>query len=160
MGTRCLTVFQDNDGTEIAVLYRQFDGYPDGMGNDLKEFLAPKRLVNGMSGDTSKVANGMGCLAAQIVAHFKTEAGNFYLYPAGARDCGEEFIYTLYPAVGVIHMRVQAGSVTFFGMPGTKQGNMGILYDGPASAFDSDRADKVRKEIRDEIPNDFIEGQK
>lgn len=31
MGTRSLTVMKDT-GNEIAVLYRQFDGYPEGHG--------------------------------------------------------------------------------------------------------------------------------
>ena len=30
MGTRCLTIFKEADGEEIAVLYRQIDGHPEG----------------------------------------------------------------------------------------------------------------------------------
>lgn len=98
MGTRSLTVFVEEDGTEIVVMYRQFDGYLEGMGKDLAEFLDGIKLVNGIPmGTTKRLANGMGCLAAQAIADFKTEVGNVYLYPAGTRDCGEEFIYTVYP---------------------------------------------------------------
>jgi hypothetical protein len=39
----------------------------------------------------------MSCLAAQVVAHFKTEIGSFYLYPSGTRGMDEEYIYILYP---------------------------------------------------------------
>ena len=95
MGTRCLTVVKD-DGKDVCVLYRQFDGYPEGHGLELCEFLNKiKRITNGISGDPKGTANGMGCLAAQLVAHFKNEVGQFYLYPSGTRDVGEEFIYVV-----------------------------------------------------------------
>ena len=138
MGTRCLTVMNDSDGNEIAVLYRQFDGYPEGHGADLKDFLSPFAIVNGIhSGETRKIANGAGCLAAQIVVHFKgEEAGNIYLYPAGTRDCGEEYVYTLQPNGENINLTVQAGMMTFFGMPGTPQAEMQLLYDGDITKFD------------------------
>lgn len=99
MGTRCLTVVNDEIGREIGVLYRQMDGYPEGHGEELRKFVGSRIIVNGLSGgpwnEDNGVANGMGCLFAQIVAHFKTEAGMFYLYPPGTRDYGEEYIYTV-----------------------------------------------------------------
>jgi hypothetical protein len=115
MGTRSLTVFRESDGTEIVVMYRQMDGYPDGHGQELAEFLKDFRITNGLSGEATKhrVANGMDCLAAQVVARFKHdvqhkrqerdfeykdswgEAGSIYLHPAGTRDAGEEYIYTV-----------------------------------------------------------------
>ena len=95
MGTRALTVINASEG-EIMVLYRQFDGYPDGHGLELADFLSGMRLVKGFSGDEKgKWANGMDCLAAQLVANFKTQPGGIYLYPAGTRDTGEDYIYTL-----------------------------------------------------------------
>lgn len=136
MGTRCLTVMRNKLDQEIAVLYRQYDGYPEGHGNDLKKFLAPITLVNGLGHAASSVANGMDCLAAQIVSHFKQQAGDFYLMPAGTRDVGEDFVYTVYEKDKSIHLKVQAGCMTFFGMPGTTQAEMPVLYDGPAGAFD------------------------
>ena len=44
----------------------------------------------------------MSCLVAQTVAHFKTRSpvGGFYLYPAGTRNAGEEFIYEVAGAEG------------------------------------------------------------
>jgi len=40
MGTRSLTIFFDGDrDEEIAVMYRQFDGSPEGHGALLAEFL-------------------------------------------------------------------------------------------------------------------------
>ena len=96
MGTRCLTVFKEEDGTEIAVLYRQMDGYPDGHGKELADFLEGKTIINGYSGESLGTAfNGMHCLAAAVVAHFKDGIGSFYLYPAGTRGMDEEYIYTV-----------------------------------------------------------------
>lgn len=151
---------QDNQGKEIAVLYRQYDGYPDGHGNDLKELLGPITIVNGIRGGQKHIANGAECLAAQIVAHFKEDVGGFYLYPAGTRDCGEEYVYTVYPSGELVNMRVQVGSVTFFGLPGTKQSNMPVLYDGAAKDFDVEKAEAIHLEVRKEIPNDYIESKK
>lgn len=95
MGTRSLTVIQDS-GEPICVLYRQFDGYPEGHGKELAEFLSGFRIVNGYNPYyTAKIANGMNCLAAQIIAHFKKGVGDFYLYPPKTNDVGEEYVYTV-----------------------------------------------------------------
>ena len=166
MGTRSLTVVLEEDGPEICVLYRHNDGYPTGHGSELKEFLTRLRVVNGLSsGQEGILANGMGCLAAQLVAHFKTGPGGFYLYPTGTRDCGEEYVYTVYirrpekrgPAI--LSLKIQAGAVTYFGFPGTKQGNMPVLYDGPVIDFDPELVQRQWK-ARDEDPvNDFVDHQ-
>jgi hypothetical protein len=142
MGTRCLTVINDHYGKEIAVLYRQFDGYPEGHGTELKAFLSGKRISNGIM---PGCFNGMECLAASVVANFKTAPGGFYLYRADTRDIGEEFVYTIYPTKETtgrnhqasfgINLRVQSGAVAYFGNPGTKQADMPVVYDGPVSDF-------------------------
>ena len=109
MGTRCLTVFKEDDGTEIAVLYRQMDGYPDGHGQELTDFLKDHHISNGIGpNETDADFNGMNCLAASVIAHFKNGIGMFYLYPAGTRDCGEEFIYTVTNKGGIPHVEVSS----------------------------------------------------
>lgn len=137
-----------DDGEELAVLYRQFDGYLEGHGKDLRDFLKDFEVVNGIGDKTRKIANGMGCLAAQVIAHFKKEVGNFYLYPAGTRDVGEEYVYTLsvLGATGMINLKVQSGDMTFFGLPGTKQADMNVLYDGPIGSFDWEEVKKKEEE--------------
>ena len=62
----------------ICSMYRQFDGYLSGHGQDLADFLDDTPLVNGLSGD-GNCFNGAGCLAAQMVEHFKEGAGGIYL---------------------------------------------------------------------------------
>lgn len=159
MGTRSLTIVEEAGGAEICVLYRQYDGYPTGHGAELKSFLHGIQIVNGLGlGDMNRTANGMGCLAAQLIANFKTEPGGFYLYPAGSRDCGEEYIYTVYLDTGKLMLRVEAGAVTYFGLPGTKQANMPTLYDGQIESFDPDAVESHwRTGGRDQVVNDFVD---
>ena len=97
MGTRSLTFVYDGKEPMIN-MYRQFDGYPSGHGSELAEFLNSfDAIVNGIPvGDKRKMANGMGCLAAQMIANFKTDVGGFYIYPVTAGDCGQEYEYHVY----------------------------------------------------------------
>ena len=110
MGTRSLTIFNNEwDNEEIVVLYRQYDGYPTGHGRDLLNFLNNMKIVNGMNSKNEKlkIANGMGCLSAQVIAYLKEAPGDFYLHSAGTRDIGEEFIYTLYYENDKLKIKVQ-----------------------------------------------------
>lgn len=133
MGTRSLTRIIDSNGDCIINMYRQFDGYPSGHGRDLFDFLDGFNIVNGYNGQEGpKAANGAGCLAAQLVTHFKRRGnesemlvsllkqalaepdgelrkrvtemveykearliGSFYLYPASATDCGQDYEYVI-----------------------------------------------------------------
>jgi len=97
MGTRSLTVFTDEDDKEIAVLYRQSGGHPEAHGQDLLNFYKGKKLCNGIGTGCSLETyfNGMGCLTAATIAHFKKNIGNFYLHRARTRDVGEEYVYTV-----------------------------------------------------------------
>jgi len=101
MATRALiVVYDDFNDREMVTIYKHWDGYPEapGLGATLAEFLANIRLVNGLPlGDKSSLANGMDCLAAQIVAFLKEEAGDVYLQATGTRDMGEEYVYHVLP---------------------------------------------------------------
>ena len=116
MGTRSLTrVIPRQEGLSfseghehvnksVTNMYRQYDGYPEGHGVDLAEFLDDFNVVNGLGADTypRKTANGCGCLAAQLVQHFKDGPGNIYLQPCNGEigESWEEYIYTVYPKEG------------------------------------------------------------
>lgn len=94
MGTRAVTKVLNEDGDVILSMYSQFDGYPDGLGRSLVEFLKKIKMVNGIRFDEErKVANGMGCLAAQLVVELKKEAGGYYLTTP---DDEESYNYTIY----------------------------------------------------------------
>lgn len=94
MGTRSITRVIA-DGEPIVAMYRQMDGYPAGHGKELAEFLDGVVMVNGIGMDSAgkKIANGYDCLAAQLVAHFKTEPGGIYLVPTKKADHGQEYEY-------------------------------------------------------------------
>ncbi len=98
MGTRSLTYVMEERET-LVCMYRQMDGYPSGHGAELAEFLLPMNVVNGIlaTEKVEKVANGMGCLAAQLIAHFKTGVGDFYMMPTErGQNCGQEYEYHVY----------------------------------------------------------------
>jgi len=137
MGTRSLTYIQESWETCIAdednnnkvhkktenilCMYRQYDGYMSGHGHDLAHFLKDFNIVNGMRmNDPPRTANGMGCLAAQLIVHFKDGPGGIYIYHPNAEDCGEEFTYTIYEKEGKICIRaygVYSKKVIFDGSP-------------------------------------------
>lgn len=81
MSTRSLTRFYDEYEDELLVtMYRHSDGYVSGHGRELLDFLSGFAVVNGLGLDKSeKIANGMGCLAAQAIAHFKDGPGGIYI---------------------------------------------------------------------------------
>ena len=101
MGTRSLTIVKDGRST-VLKMYRQMDGYPSGHGKELSEFLKDIKMVNGLGEDRTNIANGAGCLAAQLVAHFKKGPGDFYLLPVSSFDCGQEYEY---------HVRVDGAGI-------------------------------------------------
>lgn len=113
MGTRSLTFFHDQEEKPIVCMYGQYDGYLSGHGLDLAEFINSKTLVNGFGLDNTGVANGIECLAALAVAHFKgNQAGSFYLYPTDTNDDSAEYTYHVY-ADKVVAQR--KGFVVFVG---------------------------------------------
>ena len=115
MGTRSLTkvieTWKDESGKKqrkpITCMYRQYDGYLDGHGQDLAKWLSGYTIVNGIPMDKSEpMFNGMDCLAAQMFVHFKSSgckddgtptsnAGGIYCMHPDAEDCWEEYLYEI-----------------------------------------------------------------
>ena len=96
MGTRSLTRFitqHDDEKFVITCVYRQYDGYPQGHGKELADFLNSGVMVNGFGQSEQKQFNGIGCLAAQFIAEFKKGVGGIYIHEPNSNDCGEEFVY-------------------------------------------------------------------
>lgn len=114
MGTRSLTYVYD-DATPIICMYRQFDGYPSGHGVELSEFLNSfDEITNGyMLGETRKIANGMGCLAAQMIANFKQSVGGFYIHAVTDDNCGQDYEYHVYREHVIV--KNYSGNVMFDG---------------------------------------------
>ena len=97
MGTRSLTYVYDY-GKPVVCMYRQYDGYPSGHGKELADFLRPVILINGIGLDQRHFpyANGMGCLAGQMIAHFKTDVGGIYLVATDIVDAGQDYTYHIF----------------------------------------------------------------
>ena len=95
--------FSEHPEKVRAQIYHHYDGYPEYLGCNLAEFLCDFRVVNGLPTnyfENIKVANGMGCLTAQLIAGLKEEAGNVYVdYPDTDRD-DVEFTYYIWGCVG------------------------------------------------------------
>jgi hypothetical protein len=133
MGTRSLTFVYDGE-TPIINMYRQYDGYPTGHGAEIAEFLAPFNMVNGLQlNETRKVANGMGCLAAQLVANFKDGAGQFYLYPTSAVDCGQDYEYHIYNKDGELRLAITNRGCNMFGL--TMSDTNERIFEGNLAEF-------------------------
>ena len=133
MGTRSLTFVYDEQDV-IINMYRQYDGYPSGHGLELAEFLSQFTMVNGIStSETRKVANGMGCLAAQLVANFKDGAGQFYLYPPSATDCGQDYEYHIYKDAQGLRVRITDRGCNMFGL--TMSDKNDAIFDGTVMEF-------------------------
>lgn len=101
MGTRSLTVIRErwepsDDPTDLVAIYRQYDGYPEGHGRDLADFLNGLTVVNGIGRETGRIANGPGCFAAQLIQTLKESHGVGGIYiQTNNRDCGAEYVYTI-----------------------------------------------------------------
>ena len=88
MATRSLVRFaRREDGVSFsehpekveAQIYKHYDGYPSGHPVELAKFLNGFSIVNGLGMDTNKIANRLGCLAAQYIAAFKMVPGDLYV---------------------------------------------------------------------------------
>lgn len=122
MSTRSIVEFQ-TDGEPIVSVYQQFDGYPDGVGLELYEFLKDFTIVNGIGLDGNRqIANGMRCLAAQFIAEFKTNAGGLYIAQLEQR---EEYNYLVNAPFDTGNM-----TVTVLGYDGDEE-----LFEGTVEEF-------------------------
>jgi len=126
MGTRSQTYIHDGDfsSAPFVCIYRQMDGYPTGMGDDIVSALGSRKLVNGYL-DTATEVNGMHCAAALLVSHLKgDECGSIYLYSPDYERSGCDYYYDLAAVDGVIHLRCTGG-----------YGDKSVLFEGPISSF-------------------------
>lgn len=87
------TVTITNNGKPLVKLLKTADGYLSSAGVELANFTASARFVNGLTGDEN-VFNGMGCFAAQLIAHLKTKAGLWYVADLDT-DYGDDYTYTI-----------------------------------------------------------------
>lgn len=86
----------------ICSIYSSCNGYPTGIGQIVADFTKNCKIINGNGLGYAKLvthANGMGCFAAQLVAHLKESVGNIYMdFPTKSLDTYTYYIYE--PEVG------------------------------------------------------------
>ena len=97
MGTRSKTSFIEKIGGKrrhLVSVYQQYDGYIEGVGYDIANYILSKEICNGirLGRDTSKLANGFGCLIAQFIRDFKTDVGGLYIVD---EECTQEYNYNI-----------------------------------------------------------------
>jgi hypothetical protein len=100
MSTRSIThIHESFSGNEkiVCSFYRHCDGYPEGHGEDLKQWLDGKTLANGVGQDFVKCRdfNCAGEMAVQLMAHIQSIA-DASVIPAGAGGMWEEYTYHVY----------------------------------------------------------------
>ena len=79
----------------IVDIYHHWDGYPEGLGVTLGWYLSGKRVVNGIGSKDNEdlIFNGMGCLAASLVAELKDGPGNVYIEPRESHGWIDYYYY-------------------------------------------------------------------
>lgn len=105
MGTRStyriIEQYKNEDGSiennNLVLIYRQYDGYPNGHPLETAEWLSTGTIVNGLGMDEKRlVFNGAGCLAAQLIAKFKDGPGGTYIHNLESRgECWEDYLYDI-----------------------------------------------------------------
>ena len=71
--------FSEKPDKYIVSVYNHYDGYPEGLGVILAEYLENKKIVNGLGDREAPVFNGLGCLAASLIAELKDGPGDIYI---------------------------------------------------------------------------------
>lgn len=99
MSTRAIIDIQDEDHRTFVSVYRHCDGYPEGLGQELRDIIRGVNLTNGFGfGDgLPRTFNGMGCFAAFLIGKLKDRIGNVYVVRAGEEGMDEEYRYTIRP---------------------------------------------------------------
>ena len=71
--------FSEIPNKTIVDIYHHWDGYPEGLGVKLASYLDGYHIVNGLGRDDDRLFNGIGCMAASIIAHLKERPGDVYI---------------------------------------------------------------------------------
>lgn len=95
MATRASVIFK-HFGEPVFAMYKHYDGYPDGLGKEIKEIVSGGKLVNGLGPDKTlgSYFNGYGCMWATIIAKLKNQPGDVYICKiSDVGQQGEDYVY-------------------------------------------------------------------
>lgn len=62
--------------TGLVSIYSQADGYLEGRGKNIADFLKDREFISGITGEEIKASNGAGCFAAELVMFLKQKFKN------------------------------------------------------------------------------------
>ena len=147
MGTRSLTrvfnTYKDEKNNkqvkeQLVNMYRQYDGYPSGHGTELADFLKVGKVVNGIGSRDEKqiLFNGAGCLAAQMIAHFKDGAGGIYIEPITAKNCGQEYEYEVIVDFDTKELTMKCIEVGYIDSKGNYKNGKITIFEGKPVDFE------------------------
>ena len=100
--------FNEHPEEVYAQIYHHYDSYPDHLGVGIAKYLSDIRVVNGLGSHKGAVlANGMGCLAAQVLTYLKLgrhydlekdeiQSGNVYLDAPNEKRGDIEYCYYIW----------------------------------------------------------------
>ena len=88
--------FSEKPDKYMVSIYNHYDGYPEGLGVKLANYLEGKKIVNGLGGNNEDVFNGLGCLAASLIAELKDGPGNLYIEDPDRKSGGIEYEYYIW----------------------------------------------------------------
>ena len=81
-------------------IYKHYDSYPERLGVTLASYLKGYDIRNGVPNEyQGPIANGIGCLSAQLVSYLKDEPGNIYLQPPRNINV-EDYVYYIWVKEG------------------------------------------------------------
>lgn len=118
MGTRSTILFRSLDTMgnihNLVNIYQQYDGYPEGVGIELAEWLLNKKLINGIrSGQNNfAFANGVGCLAAQFIHTFKTDVGGLYITDIESHNMDYNYEVTIADLISLLDDGISLNDIT------------------------------------------------
>ena len=92
--------FSEKPDKVLVSIYHHFDGYPEYLGVTLANYLENKKIVNGLRDRNAPVFNGLGCMAAFIIAELKDEPGNVYIEDPERPSSWLDFEYYIWGDTG------------------------------------------------------------
>jgi hypothetical protein len=98
MATRASVKFISKEGQTLVTIYKHYDGYPFGLGQDILNIISNKPITNGIKGQPKlgESFNGFDCLVASFISLTKTNVGDVYIKPENSfGELGENYLYTV-----------------------------------------------------------------
>lgn len=89
---------KDEPNPVVCAFYRHADGYPEGHGKDMANWLKGKKLVNGKGSDYTRGRdfNGAGVMAVCLMAHIHSEVTESINTIPTDGNHSEEYDYDIY----------------------------------------------------------------